>query len=1015
MQRRRFLKVAGHLGAGLGIAGPLLRPEALHGLPTDSKTPQKGSDLVLSLDGEWSISKDPENAGRAQKWFQTPQSTASPTAVPSIIQEVFPAYHGVVWYWRRFTPQTNPYVDGRYLLRFNAVDYLAEVWLNGKRVGGHEGGETPFVLDVTGAIRPGQDNVLAVRVLNPGDEPIDGIVLAETPHRNKLVTYTNGALPDFGGIIESVELLLCPDVYINDLQVRSDWQTGLTNIGFSVRTTLAQGKKANVKFAITGANVAQTMLTDVIQAELTSRETVITHQVTVKDHQLWDIKNPYLYRLTVCIQSPGVDGSHQVSSNFGFRDFRVVNGYFRLNGHRIFLRSTHTGNHTPFRQNSPPPGYPDLLRRDMLYAKACGFNTVRFISGVSHPYELDVCDELGIMVYEESDASWLLKDSPQMKTRYENAVHEMILRDRNHPSLVMWGMLNETEDGPVFREAVSALPLVRSLDDTRLVLLSSGRFDGHLEIGSTSNPGSTQWEFTWGKESPEAGQIAMKYPSGIGSGDFHLYPRVPQTPEVNEMMRTLGQDSKPIFLSEYGIGSMMNVIHEARMYEEAGIRADAEDYVLVRSMADRFIGDWHRFGMDAVYPFPETLLRESQSQMARHRLLGFNLIRSNPKMCGFNLTGMLDHAYTGEGIWRFWRDWKPGAFDAMQDGWAAVRWCLFVEPTHTYAGRPIRLEAVLANEDVVPPGDYPAQFRAWSRNGVAWERQASIHIPPVSKGEDGPLAVPVLKEEVVLTGPAGAYQFVPYIPKNISPPETSWEFHLTDSASLPRVSATITAWGVPAAVSSWLSLRGVTVAPFTRAASGSREMVLVGDVSDQSQASQWKDLAARMAKGSTVLFCSPQAFKRGKEAAAWLPLANKGQVYEFVDWLYHKECVAKSHRVFEGLQAGGLLDWYYYGPMLPHYLFAGQDTPTEVIAAAFAAGYSTPGGYASGVLLGSYKFGAGQFVLNTFPILENIDKHPVADRMLLNLIQYSAGFVKSPEVALPIDFQSQLTRIGYNN
>ena len=97
------------------------------------------------------------------------------------------------------------------------------------------------------------------------------------------------------------------------------------------------------------------------------------------------------------------------------------------------------------------------------------------------------------------------------------------------------------------------------------------------------------------------------------------------------MMRTLGEGGKPVFLSEYGIGSMMDVIHEARMYEEAGIPPDAEDYILVHSMADRFVADWARFGMDEVYPLPETLLHKSQAAMARHRIVGINAIRSNPK------------------------------------------------------------------------------------------------------------------------------------------------------------------------------------------------------------------------------------------------------------------------------------------------------------------------------------------------------------------------------------------------
>jgi hypothetical protein len=854
-----------------------------------------------------------------------------------------------------------------------------------------------------------------VRVLNPGDDRIDGMVLVETPHLDKAVNYSNGNLYDYGGIIDSVELLLTPAVRIADAQIRSEWKTGLVKVRTTVQNTSGKVTRGRLRFTVSGTAVGQIVLADTIEVTLPSGEAAIDHEFEIENHRLWDIDDPYLYRLSVCVEAIGIEGSHQTISNFGFRDFRIVNGYFRLNNRRIFIKCTHTGNHTPFSQTLPPEGYPDMLRKDLLYAKASGFNMIRFIAGGAHGYQMDQCDELGLLVYQEPLGGWLLKDSPQMKRRYEISVREMVLRDRNHPSVAMWGMLNETEDGPVFREAVSALSMVRSLDDTRLVLLSSGRFDGHLEIGSASNPGSTAWEPTWGKEAHDGGHVAMKYPSGIGSGDFHFYPTVPQTPQVNQLMRTLGHDSKPIFLSEYGIGSMMNVIHEARMYEQAGIRADAEDYVLMKSMADRLTADWSRWGMEVVYPFPETLLRVSQSQMARHRLLGFNMIRSNPKFCGFNLTGMLDHGMTGEGVWRFWRDWKPGAFDAMQDGWAPVRWCLFVEPTHTYVGRAITVEAVLANEDTLRAGNYPAQFRAWGPGGIAWDRRVDLRIPEVPAGQDGPLAVPVIKEEVTLAGPAGTYQFVAYVEKGISPPESSWEFHLTDPASLPHLNAKVTTWGVPASVGSWLTSHGAAVAPFSGTNSATREVILVGDVSADSDAGEWKELAVRMARGSVVVFLAPQAFRLGKDGAARLPLANKGRVFRFEDMLYHKECVAKPHRVFEGLQGQGVLDMYYYGPMWPHYLFDGQDTPAEVIAAAFATGYSTPGGYASGVLLGSYRFGAGQFMVNSFPILDYVDKHPVADRLLLNLIQHGADTVTAPVAALPVGFENELRNIGYTD
>ena len=101
------------------------------------------------------MATDPQNIGREQQWFAQPLPAAKSTTVPWIIQEAFPGYHGVAWYWRTFDAPVHPDPQGRYLLRFWAVDYLAEVWVNNVQVGGHEGGETPFVLDVTSAIQPG--------------------------------------------------------------------------------------------------------------------------------------------------------------------------------------------------------------------------------------------------------------------------------------------------------------------------------------------------------------------------------------------------------------------------------------------------------------------------------------------------------------------------------------------------------------------------------------------------------------------------------------------------------------------------------------------------------------------------------------------------------------------------------------------------------------------------------------------------------------------------------------------
>jgi hypothetical protein len=104
---------------------------------------------------------------------------------------------------------------------------------------------------------------------------------------------------------------------------------------------------------------------------------------------------------------------------------------------------------------------------------------------------------------------------------------------------------------------------------------------------------------------------------------------------------------------------------------------------------------------------------------------------------------------------------------------------------------------------------------------------------------------------------------------------------------------------------------------------------------------------------------------------------------------------------------------HYYGQVIPHELFDGQETPDDVAAAAFAVGYSCPGGYASGILVGSYPFGAGRFFINTLRVLENIDLHPAADRLLINMVPVAVEATSKPTVELPNEFDTSLARIGY--
>ncbi|UCH36643.1 MAG: glycoside hydrolase family 2 [Armatimonadota bacterium] len=982
------------------------------------------STMITSLDGEWLIAADPRNVGREEQWYAKPIAGAKPTKVPWIIQDAFPGYHGVAWYRRDFTAPRNPHTRGRYLLRFWAVDYQAEVWLNGVHVGGHEGAETPFVLDVTDAMRPGRRNRLAVRVLNPTNEPIDGIALNETPHRNKAVPYWAGASYNHGGIMDSVELLAAPPVRIEDLFVRPDPRTGVIRITANARSAMPGPVSAAFDFAVAPAASGETIATARFKRRLPPGDTPVEIELRVDEPHLWDVDDPYLYRVTARMSRERSKSVDEQSACCGFRDFRFEGGYFRLNQRRIFLRGSHTGNHCPVGLQLPHD--PDLLRRDLLYVKTMGFNMIRFIAGMPTRYQLDMCDEIGLLVYEESYAGWLLADSPRMAERFDRSTSEMIRRDRNHPSVVMWGLLNETNDGPVFRHAVDALRLVRSLDDTRMVMLNSGRWDGQLSIGSLSNPGSAVWEALMGDEAPEMAPTSAAPPGGYWArvGDAHAYPRVPHTADTVRFLRTVGEGTKHVFLSEYGIGSAVDLWRAVRHYERLGA-AYTEDAQFYRDKLDRFLADWERWRMADTFARPQDYFAESLRKMAGQRTLGLNAIRANRNLVGYSLTGTVDQGMTGEGLFTTFRELKPGTVDALFDGLAPLRWCLFAEPVNVYSGTPVRLEAVLANEDALAPGDYPVRLQVFGPDGApVLERTVTVTIPRsnfaphestaeggrATLSADTPFAVPVFAEDAAIEGPSGRYRFVATFERGAAATGGEAEFYVADPAEMPPVGAEVVLWGEDAELARWLAEHGIRARSFDPASPPAREVILVPRrPAAPGGADAFGELARRIARGSTAVFLCPEVFRDGDDPLHWLPLANKGAPAGIAGWLYLKDEWAKAHPMFDGLPCGGMMDYTFYREIIPDAVWSGQDAPAEAVAGAIKASQD----YSSGLLVAVYELGAGRFVLNTLHIRENLGRHPAAERLLRNMLRYAARDAGKPPADLPPDFDAQLKAMGY--
>jgi len=954
------------------------------------------------LNGKWRIACDINNCGQELGWVASIPDDTKTVPVPGIVQQAFPNHQGVSWYWRTFTQNVLPSKNERAILRFGAVEYHATVWLNGISVGGHEGSETPFEMDVTDVLQAGE-NLLAVRVLKPGEEPIDGFILEEIPHRNQYVNskFQPGMSMNIAGIIGKVELLIVPDVRIIDVFARPDCKTGEINVTVTVKNDSCEKITGDIKLTAGAASPTEGghILKHVSQiAEI--NQGISTYEFTVKINQphLWNLDNTYLYRITVHLNN------HELSIRCGFRDFRVKDGFFYLNGKKIFLKSSHTGNHFPI--GTIVPVDPDHMRRDLLMAKTAGFNCIRWIAGVALPEQLDFCDEIGLMVYEENYASWALYDCPNLIERYERSYNEMILRDRNHPSITIWGMINEMPEGATTRCSVAYLPKLRKLDPTRLVLQHSGRWDGDPKIGSVSNPGSGEWEPVWGVEGPDAPEVDKTLnwePGGYldRAGDAHFYSSFPMSEKYKHQLRTLGEGTRPVFLSECGIGSQFNAIEELRGFDRQGVPDDLFDRNYIRGMADKFNADWKRFNMDEVYPFPVDFFRDSYKRHSEQRRLLFDMIRANPQYCGYNLTGLLDHALTGEGLWSFWRRWKNDIAEVLEDGWSSLRWCLFVSPKHGYAENPIEIEAVLANEGVLKPGNYPVTFRIWGANSsMVWEKCTIINVP-----DTGDFALPVIKEQVQLDLPTGEYIFSADIENGGAPTGDRLQFRVTKPSDISQEKRTVYCWGLDENALTFLTKQGCTCIPYiSNAAGGAQKVILIGDIpySEVNQES-WKALLREIEAGACAVILSANPFRKDgampgetpREAlseGAELPWGGLLIAHGVHDWLYHHDCVGKRHQIFKSLQSGGILDWNYWGAVVGHAWFDMPDSSCQVIAAGFGVGYCCPGGFNSGILIGRQQCGKGSVLFNSLQVLDFIGKHPAADQLLINMIANVVNF-----------------------
>jgi len=364
---------------------------------------------------------------------------------------------GTGWYRKNFEIQAENR-DKRFIIMFDGVYMNSEVWLNGRFVGRHPYGYTSFWFDITDRLRSDAVNVLAVKVRNEGE---------------------NSRWYSGSGIYRHVWLIAVPQVHI------MPWGTFVTTPEVSEKDALvnvktrvvnhdAREKKIKLITRISDSDKREISQTDSEETVAAGATAEFTHEIRVSNPRLWSVETPVLYSASSEVI---VDGAFTdiTETRFGIRtiSFDTKSG-FRLNGKPVELKGG-----CVHHDNGPlgARAFDRAEERRVEILKASGFNAIRAAHNPPSPAFLDACDRLGMLVIDESFDTWFEPKNPGdynlwFTEWWKKDTEIMILRDRNHPSVIMWSIGNEIPNRHTSEVAAVAKMMgdyVRALDPTRPV------------------------------------------------------------------------------------------------------------------------------------------------------------------------------------------------------------------------------------------------------------------------------------------------------------------------------------------------------------------------------------------------------------------------------------------------------------------------------------------------------------------------------------------------------------------
>jgi beta-glucuronidase len=404
---------------------------------------------IISLNGTWDAIIDPAGVGEwRQIWtekkpekktdfveysFEGGPSLQVPgdfnTQMPELTYE-----ECTVWYRKIFNYQKDS--TKRLFLHFGAVNYIADVYLNGTKLGSHEGGFTPFQFEITDLVKQGRNSI---------------VVKVNNQRLKEGVPALGYDWFNYGGITRDVNLIVTPNSYIEDYFIQLGKHSMNSVTGW---IKLKSGNSSKVRILIPELKLDNTYMTGQNGIAEVSFSTAL---------QLWSPETPRLYN--VIIESE----TDTITDRIGFRNIEVNGTQILLNGKPIFIRAVNIHEERPMkagRANSTADA-----RTLLGWAKELGCNLVRLAHYPHNENMIKLAEEMGIMVWDEIPVYQQIQfSSPAVSQKMNQMMREMVHRDKNRCGVVIWSLSNETNSSPDRDKSLIELSKkCRLLDSTRLI------------------------------------------------------------------------------------------------------------------------------------------------------------------------------------------------------------------------------------------------------------------------------------------------------------------------------------------------------------------------------------------------------------------------------------------------------------------------------------------------------------------------------------------------------------------